>query len=135
MNSEYLICGDYNGRITVWEISERQAGGEAGSATIFPQLRHVIDNSRIEKGHGRENEGNEVLVLQFWMNEDTREGQILVGGNNKNIQVYSIRNATLEKEMSGHLDSVTCMAIDGSLLFTGSDDCSIRQWELTTNTP
>ena len=26
-NSEYLIAGDYNGHITVWEISERQAGG------------------------------------------------------------------------------------------------------------
>ena len=37
--------------------------------------------------------------------------------------------------MSGHTDSVTCMAIDGNLLFTGSDDKTIRQWELTLNTP
>lgn len=138
-DSEYLICGDYNGHITVWEISERQSGGaNQGSATIFPQLRHVIENGRIEKtGPGRENEGNEVLVIQFWQNEqnDKKEGSILVGGNNKNIQAYSIRNATLEKEMSGHTDSVTCMAIDGNLLFTGSDDKTIRQWELTLNTP
>ena len=41
----------------------------------------------------------------------------------------------LEKEMRGHTDSVTCMALDGNLLFTGSDDCSIRQWELTLNSP
>ena len=37
--------------------------------------------------------------------------------------------------MRGHNDSVTCMALDGNLLFTGSDDCSIRQWELTLNSP
>lgn len=37
--------------------------------------------------------------------------------------------------MTGHTDSVTCMAIDGNLLFTGSDDCTIRSWELTLNTP
>ena len=27
------------------------------------------------------------------------------------------------------------MALDGNLLFTGSDDCTIRQWELTLNSP
>ena len=37
--------------------------------------------------------------------------------------------------MRGHSDSVTCMALDGNLLFTGSDDCTIRQWELTLNSP
>lgn len=134
-NSEFLLCGDYNGYITVWEISERQTGGVAqGSATIFPQLRHVIENNKIEKGVGREREGDEVLVLHFWENEETKEGSILVGGNNRNIQVYSIRNAAHERELVGHTDSVTCMAIDGNLLFTGSDDQTIRQWELTLGT-
>ena len=119
----------------MWEISERSAGGGAqGSATIFPQLRHVIENSKVEKGIGREREGDEVLVLQFWLNDVSKEGSILVGGNNRNIQVYSIRNAAWERELIGHTDSVTCMAIDGNLLFTGSDDCTIRQWELTLGT-
>ena len=45
--------------------------------------------------------------------------------------VYSIRNATLEKQMKGHTDSVTCMTKDDNILFTGGDDCTIRQWELT----
>lgn len=35
--SEYLICGDYQGRITIWEISEKSTGGANGqTATIFP---------------------------------------------------------------------------------------------------
>ena len=32
--------------------------------------------------------------------------------------------------MDGHEDSVTCMVIDGNILFTGSDDHTIRLWEL-----
>lgn len=32
--------------------------------------------------------------------------------------------------MEGHEDSVTCMVIDGQILITGSDDTSIRLWNL-----
>jgi len=32
--------------------------------------------------------------------------------------------------MEGHEDSVTCMVIDGHVLITGSDDCTIRLWNL-----
>lgn len=130
-DSEFLMCGDYDGHITIWEISEKKAGGgNAGSSTIFPQMRHVIHNWKIEKKKGMEHLTDEVLVLNFWCNEDTEEGAILVGGNNRNIQAYSIRNATLEADMSGHTDSVTCMAIESYLLFTGSDDGTILHWDL-----
>jgi WD40 repeat protein len=58
------------------------------------------------------------------------EGYILVGGNSINIQVYSIRTGLLVAEMQGHTDSVTCMALDANILITGSDDYSIRLWNL-----
>jgi len=32
--------------------------------------------------------------------------------------------------MPGHTDSVTCMIVDELILFTGSDDGTIRQWTL-----
>lgn len=32
--------------------------------------------------------------------------------------------------MAGHTDSVTCMIVDEAMLFTGSDDGTIRQWNL-----
>ena len=35
-----------------------------------------------------------------------------------------------DKPLAGHTDSVTCMTISGNLLFTGSDDCTIRLWNL-----
>lgn len=128
-DSEFLMCGDYDGHITIWEISEKKAGGgNAGSSTIFPQLRHVIHNWKIDKKD--DSLTDEVLVLNFWCNEYTEEGAILVGGNNRNIQAYSIRNATLEANMGGHTDSVTSMAIESNLLFSGSDDMTILHWDL-----
>jgi len=37
--------------------------------------------------------------------------------------------------MEGHTDSVTSMIIDGNILITGSDDGTIRQWNLVQFTP
>jgi WD40 repeat protein len=91
--------------------------------------------------------GNEVLVLECYVmdkpdesdNADEAErqgeGYILVGGNSINIQVYSIRTGLLVKEMEGHTDSVTCMALDANILITGSDDHSIRLWNLGNFSP
>jgi division protein 1 len=69
--------------------------------------------------------------------EDTenKEGFILVGGNNTRINVYCIRTGLLQAEMEGHEDSVTCMVIDGQILITGSDDETIRLWNLQSFKP
>lgn len=44
-----MICGSYDGKISIWEISEKVSSSEenAGSSTITPQLRHVIDNKKV----------------------------------------------------------------------------------------
>jgi WD40 repeat protein len=78
-----------------------------------------------------------VLCLNFFQTEDklNTEGFILVGGNNKRINVYCIRTGLLQAEMEGHDDSVTCMAIDGQILITGSDDKTIRLWNLQSFKP
>jgi WD40 repeat protein len=125
---EFLICGSYDGRLSVWEISEKkQSTNDQMNSTIQPQLRHVIEN--FEKG---EFPGEiEILSINFYQSENEgNEGYILVGGNNKKINVYCIRTGLLEAEMEGHEDSVTCMVIDGQILITGSDDTSIRIWNL-----
>lgn len=66
---------------------------------------------------------------------EASEGFILVGGNNKRINVYDIRTGVLVAEMEGHEDSVTCMVIDGQILISGSDDGSIRLWNLQSFKP
>lgn len=37
--------------------------------------------------------------------------------------------------MEGHSDSITCMVLDANILITGSDDCTIRLWNLGNFTP
>ena len=79
------------------------------SSTIFPQFRQSIDNSK----NPFENrfDGSEILCLLFYVEEEgggigenrgTKgfsgnvihefEGYILAGGNNKNINIWSIKN-------------------------------------------
>lgn len=115
----------------------------------------VIDNTKIpEKGERRtampvghsqfEEEkdrfaGTEVLCLQFYADpenplldesEQRGHGYVIVGGSDKRINIWNIRTYDHVAQFCGHMDSITCMAIDANILFTGSDDMSIGIWEL-----
>lgn len=129
---EFLLCGSYDGKVSIWEISEKKgAGGTASGSTIFPQLRLLVDNTKISRELNNASTDFEVLVLNFFTQEDDPEGYILMGGNFKQIEAYSIRTGLHQKSLAGHTDSVTCMAIEGFQLFTGSDDFTIRGWNMS----
>jgi WD40 repeat protein len=86
---EFLLCGDYDGKVSIWEISEKKgAGANSSGSTIFPQMRHMID---VNVKYKSRKSGNEMLVLNFWTQEKTGEGYILLGGNFNNIEVYNMR--------------------------------------------
>lgn len=59
-----------------------------------------------------------------------KEGYVLVGGNNKSVNIWNIRTYEFVGSLQEHSDSVTCMANDGKMLFTGSDDMTIGVWEM-----
>ena len=62
--AEFLVCGGYDGKISIWEISEKTSANENGSSTtIFPQIRHVIDNSKVPKKPDQIADSDEILVL------------------------------------------------------------------------
>ena len=44
--------------------------------------------------------------------------------------LHSVLSYQLECTLEGHDDSVTCMALDANFLFSGSDDKTIRVWNL-----
>ena len=95
--SEILIAGSYDGHISNWEISEKKSGNTGGmNSTIFPQLRAFIDNTRVVKKLEWKNltDPDEILCLAVYEKKD--EAYIIVGGNNKVIQVYSIRTGSCE---------------------------------------
>ncbi len=45
------------------------------------------------------------------------------------VQVWSVNGYTQVGQHLGHTDAVTCLALDSNLLFSGSDDCTIRVWD------
>jgi WD40 repeat protein len=53
----------------------------------------------------------------------------IVAAGNK-AEIYFVEMFTYEHRMifKGHRDSINCLAIDGRILFSGSDDKSIRLW-------
>ena len=153
-DSEFLMCGSYDGKVSIWEISEKKSTNSNAmlSSTIFPQLKMVIDNTKIPEkgdrrmampfGHTYEEEkdrfaGSEVLCLQFYADpedptdeEQRGHGYVVVGGSDKKVNIWNIRTYDHVAQFSGHQDSITSMAIDANILFTGSDDHSIGIWEL-----
>lgn len=94
------------------------------SSTIFPQLRSVIDNTKNPFEH--DFYGSEILCLLF----DDNYGYILAGGNNRNINIWNIQTGERVDTLREHKDSVTCLAIEQKLLFSGSDDMTIVIWDL-----
>ena len=49
------------------------------------------------------------------------------------ISKYSLPGLIHEDTFSGHTSEVLCMAISQESLFSGSEDCTVRQWNLTTS--
>ena len=120
------------------------------SSTIFPQLKTVIDNTKTPTAG--KYDPTEILCLSFYSDEQSdpsmaflkssqknlasqnhslqREGYVLVGGNNKSVNIWNIRTYEFVGSLQEHSDSVTCMANDGKMLFTGSDDMTIGVWEM-----
>ena len=128
-DQEFLIAGSYDGTISIWEISQQAKSGKedqnsSQSTTIFPQFSHMIDNTKMCDLDFFE--GTEVLCVHFYENDV--DGYLIVGGNSKEIQVYKLKTGEYFCTMVGHKDSVTCIAQEGNMLFTGSDDMTVGIW-------
>ncbi|KAF0699348.1 Aste57867_10064 [Aphanomyces stellatus] len=113
---EFLITGDYDGVIWIWEML-------AGDAPV----PHFKVQSK------EPNHESEILCLAF------NDGAYLAsphaaffaaGDNNGDILLYCLDDQDLLTTLSNHEDAVTCLAFDGAFLFSGSDDCSIKIWNV-----
>jgi WD40 repeat protein len=78
---------------------------------------------------GFKNNGDEILTIMF----DEARGNILIGGNNCHINIWSIRTQEHMGTFVGHEDSVSCLTLDENLLFSGGDDNLIFFWNLEAN--
>ncbi|CAD8158706.1 unnamed protein product [Paramecium pentaurelia] len=123
-SEEYMFSSGYDGRINVWEIFERKQ--RLMASYIMPQLKQsLLANPKSTA----DSLGNEILCLLF----DKTTKRIIAAGNK--CTIYLINMFTYEHDDSfvGHQDSITCLALDGKILFSGSHDKTIRLWNLNNN--
>jgi len=68
-DSEFLVCGSYDGKVSIWEISEKRSTSQNSmlSSTIFPQLKMVIDNMKTPTAG--KFDPSEILCLSFYSDE------------------------------------------------------------------
>jgi WD40 repeat protein len=113
--NEFLFSGGYDGKVNVWEIFEK-------GLNICPQLKQSVQCNRNEEV---DSIGNELLCMVF----DSNTNCIVSAGNKG--EIYFIEMFTFEKRIifKGHKDSVNCLAMDAHILFSGSDDKTIRLWD------
>ncbi len=94
----------------------------------------VLPNVNFSAAHFQEcvftNTFGEILSVTF-----SPDGQLLAAGtSNGEIWLYSLRQQTLLRILSGHTDGVWSVAFspDGTLLASGSDDQTVRLWDQET---
>ncbi len=97
---EFLICSDYDAKITVWEISEKKTAHSSVETQIYSQIRGVIQNNAtpLDKKSGKKETGvhyylnpkfgSEVLSVIHNGVNDT----IIAGGNSCDIHVWKMHS-------------------------------------------
>ena len=69
---------------------------------------------------------SEVLCLCF----NAHNQSFITAGNDKTIHVWSISSYHLLAKLEGHAEPVTCLALDGNFLLSGSEDGKAYLWDL-----
>ena len=84
--AEYIICGSFDGTVSIWEVSLKSHAGQGSSikASVYPILRGEIKN---EVPHKSDILGNEIHAIIFF-----DEDKIIIGGNPITINVWTMSN-------------------------------------------
>ncbi|KAL0022030.1 hypothetical protein WJX77_007822 [Trebouxia sp. C0004] len=105
---QLLFSAGFDGCVCVWDV-------RIGASTT-PHLTH----------HWHAHPGSEILTILH----DPMKNVIITAGNDSVIKVWNARLYEQLGKHTGHVASVTCLALDGNFLISGSDDCTVRLWDL-----
>lgn len=103
---EFLLSGSFDGRVIIWDITRRKS--------MNPREEHVL----VAGDH-------EILTVAYNLSNET----VLAGGNDHCVHIWELDSLEHRGKLSGHTGSVTCIALDANIIFTGSDDFSIKGWD------
>jgi WD40 repeat protein len=118
--NDYLLSAGYDGAVGIWDVTKRRS--------VKPQLEFMF----------QAHVGDEREILCICYNaaqEDEARKGFVTGGNDCILRVWNLmggNNCTLADELEGHTEPVTCLALDANFLFSGSDDSTIRIWNIST---
>ncbi|KAF9438886.1 hypothetical protein BGZ76_003572 [Entomortierella beljakovae] len=140
----YLYSAGSDGTIRKWDITRGQGRG----GHCVKVLKHhdtsvyklIVDSAEIwsvsadKTARRLDLETNKVdttLVHPDFVKSIVLAGPyVITGGRQETVRVWSIATGKLIKEIKGHFDEVSGMAVIGTTLFTASLDATIRRWSL-----
>ena len=113
-DGQLLASSSQDGQIHIWKVRDRP-----GTHPATPSLRRTISNS----------DSDNVSKVAFLPG-----GMRLASGslNRRIVKVWNTGSGGLEMELEGHTGAVLCVAAfpDGSRIVSGSDDTTLRIWNL-----
>ncbi|CAD7702679.1 unnamed protein product [Ostreobium quekettii] len=122
---ELLLSSGYDGLLCVWDVRTLRG--------TRPHLfgRFKTDGAAHINRSGLGPPRCEILCLEY----DRVKRVIFTGGNDCTVKVWSFNTYDLLGRHSGHHEPVTCLALDGNFLFSGSEDTSVRIWDAVPAPP
>lgn len=99
-------------------------------ATAMFSLRHWDLRS---KTTSRNIKAHKMPIL--CMEYDSSGTLVATGSADRAVRVFDVLKAHCTHSFTGHTDLVRTVLFQGLFLFTSSDDCSVRAWDLSSSTP
>merc|ERR1719401_2614746 len=123
---EMLIAGSYDRQLSFWKVSLTSDGTAVAK---FDRAFSASDISPVSD-IGESFDFNDAILAVVY---SPSTNSIFTGGNAGIIRKWAFWGVrALEAEYKGpdaHEDAITCFAVDGYFLFSGSSDCTVRIWE------
>ncbi|GBG24418.1 Bromodomain and WD repeat-containing protein 1 [Hondaea fermentalgiana] len=136
----YLLSAGYDGNVGIWDVTLR--------SMIRPKLECMFEAHKPLRPSL--DETNSLAVLQQDCNQEilcirynpagafpeaTSSGQqrpdsFLTGGNDCVVRVWHFTSYIQLCALEGHTEPITCLEIDANFVISGSDDGSVRVWNL-----
>ena len=104
---DFLLSSGYDAHVGIWDISKKK--------NELPRLEVLF------RAHSLE-----VLCLKA----NLHNGTFITSGNDKHIHVWSLASFAQVARLEGHAEAVTCLALDGNFLLSGSEDGVVHVWDL-----